>query len=77
MQVFVKMLTGRTMTINIDVTDTIEELKHKIFLKENIPTDIQRLISRGMSVEDQRTLSDYGISHEDTLNLVLRVRPPL
>jgi len=74
MQIFVKNLDGKTITINIKPTDTIKQLKSKVQEKVGVPADAQRLIFSGKQLEDGRLVSDYHIQKESTLFLVLRLR---
>jgi hypothetical protein len=74
MQVFVKTLTGKTISVDVEPDESVESLKAKIQQKEGVPADQQRIIFDGKQLDSLKSLSDYDIDDDSTLHLVLRLR---
>jgi len=73
-QIFIKTLQGKTLTLDVSDDDTIQSVKNKIFEKEGIPVDQQRLVFNGKQLEDDKTIGEYNIQAESNIHLVLRLR---
>eukprot|EP01087_Luapelamoeba_hula_P003800 TRINITY_DN13650_c0_g1_i1.p2 TRINITY_DN13650_c0_g1~~TRINITY_DN13650_c0_g1_i1.p2 ORF type:complete len:100 (+),score=10.72 TRINITY_DN13650_c0_g1_i1:30-302(+) len=74
MRIFVKTLTGKTVSLEVVQSETIETVKVKLQDRDGIPTESQRLLFAGAQLEDCYTLAHYAISHESTVHLVLSFR---
>jgi len=74
MQIFIRMMIGKTITLEVSISDTIESVKDKISRKEDIPADHIRLLYAGEQLEDHCFLSDYNIQKESTIDCVRSLR---
>ena len=73
MQIFIKTLTEKTITLDVEISDKIENIKQKIYDKEGIHADEQMLVYTNKLFENDKTLSDYNIQKDSTLNLMMRL----
>ena len=73
-QIFVRTLQGKTITVDVDGSDTVKAVKRKIQDKENLPANEQRLIYAGKQLDDTRMLSEYDVKNNATLHLLLRLK---
>lgn len=73
-QIFVKMLSGETLSIDRDPQMTVHQLKDAIHAKQSVPVDQQRLVFQGKQLEDNMTLQDYGIEANSAIHLILRLK---
>uniref|UniRef100_UPI0039E1FEA1 ubiquitin variant R10 n=1 Tax=synthetic construct TaxID=32630 RepID=UPI0039E1FEA1 len=76
MKIYVKLQDGTVIELEVEPSDTILEVKEKIYEKTGIPPEDQILIYKGKVLEDSKTLADYNIQENDVLYLVRRLKSP-
>ena len=73
-QIFVQNLAGKAITINVNDSDRVEDIKRKIQAKEFIPADKQRLVYSGKEMIDGQTLGDYNVVKDSTVHMAIRMK---
>jgi ubiquitin len=73
MKIFIKTLTGKIISLRVNSSDKIVNVKEKILYKEGISVDQQSLIFAGKRLEDKLTLANYNIQEKSTIDLILRL----
>ena len=73
-QIFVRGLEGKTITLDVELNDNVLGIKEKIEAKIKVPLGFQRLVYEGKQLSDDKTLLEYNITKDSTLHLLLRLR---
>jgi ubiquitin len=73
LQVFVKTVTGKTMTVDVQPTDTVDTVRQAIQTKEGIPSNHQRLIFNGRQLKQEETIAESGLQNHSQVHMVLRL----
>ena len=73
MQIFIRSLSGKNLLFNVEAEDSVENLKQKLFEKDGVKPDDQRLVFGGRQLENGNKLSDYGVQENSTIVFVLKL----